>query len=118
EERADRLRGRGREAGHQSSSSGVAAGPPSTMSKRKPSAHSGDVVSQSKREIIRSRADASRTELKMGSYGNSGSPGKYIWVTRRWAKERPNSERWMCAGRQAFGWLRHGYAPGLTVTKW
>ena len=25
----------------------------------------------------------------------------------------PNSEKWMCAGRQALGWLRHGIRAGL-----
>ena len=33
------------------------------------------------------------------------------------AEERPKREKWMCAGRHAFGWFRHGYAPGLTVVK-
>jgi hypothetical protein len=46
--------------------------------------------------------------LKIGSWKNSGSPGKNIWVTRRWVKARPKSEKWMCAGRQAFWWFRHG----------
>jgi hypothetical protein len=66
------------------------------------------VVSQSKPEIIRSRAFGSRTELKIGSSEKSGSPGKYICVTRRCVNARPNSEKWMCRGRQAFGWLPHG----------
>ena len=65
---------------------------------------------------MRCRAAGSRTELKIGSWAKSGSPGKYIWVTSRWVNARPNSEKWMCAGRQALGWLRHGYAPGLMVT--
>ena len=34
-------------------------------------------------QTIRSRACGSRTELKIGSYGKSGSPGKYICVTSR-----------------------------------
>ena len=55
--------------------------------------------------------------LKIGSYGNSGSPGKYICVTSRCVNARPKTEKWMCAGRQAFSWLPHGYEPGLTVTK-
>ena len=71
----------------------------------------------SKRATIRSRACASRTDWKIGSYSNSGSPGKYICVTSRVANAGPNSEKWMCAGRQAFSWLPHGYAPGLIVTK-
>ena len=31
------------------------------------------------------------------------SPVSYthLWVTRRWAKARPSSEKWMCAGRHA-----------------
>ena len=40
--------------------------------------------------------------MKIGSNGNSGSPGKYICVTRRVRKVGPNSEKWICAGRQAF----------------
>ena len=42
-----------------------------------------------------------------GVVGEEGSPGKYIWVTRRWVKERPNTEKWMWAGRQALS-LRQG----------
>jgi len=68
------------------------------------------------RETIRSRAFGSRTALKIGSYGKRGSPGKYICVTRRCANAVPSSEKWMCAGRQALGWLPQGYGPGLTVT--
>lgn len=52
---------------------------------------------------------------KIGSWKNSGSSGKYIWVTSRWVKLSPNRLRWMCAGRQALAWLRQGYAPGRTV---
>ena len=44
----------------------------------------------------------------MGSWPKSGSPGKYIWVTSRWTNARPNSEKWMCAGRQALWWFFHG----------
>ena len=65
---------------------------------------------------MRLRSFSSRTELKIGSWKNSGSSGKYICVTSRCVNARPNSEKWMCAGRQAFGWLPHGYAPGFTVT--
>ncbi len=65
---------------------------------------------------MRSRAFGSLTELKIGSNGNSGSPGKYICVTSRDRNEWPNTEKWMCAGRQALGWLPHGYGPGFTVT--
>ena len=43
--------------------------------------------------------------------------GKYICVTSRDRKLAPKSEKWMCAGRHAFSWLRHGYAPGLIVVK-
>ena len=50
---------------------------------------------------MRSRALASLTELKIGSKANSGSPGKYICVTKRVRNDGPNSEKWMCAGRQA-----------------
>ncbi len=61
------------------------------------------------------RAFSSGTELKIGSWKNSGSSGKYIWVTSRCVKARPNTEKWMCAGRQALAWFLHGYAPGLMV---
>src|SRR5439155_20677564 len=54
-----------------------------TMSKRKASAHSGCVVSRSKREISNSRAVGSRMDWKIGSWSNKGSPGKYICVTSR-----------------------------------
>ena len=83
-------------------------GPRSTMSQRYASAHSGSVAPRSNRRSCRSRAGGSRTELKIGSWPNSGSPGKYIWVTSRCVNARPNSEKWMCAGRHAFGWLPHG----------
>ena len=33
----------------------------------------------------------------------------------RWVKSVPNSEKWMCAGRQALWWLCQGYGPGLMV---
>ena len=57
------------------------------------------------------RERGSRTELKIGSYGNSGSPGKYICVTSRCVNRRPKSEKWMCAGRQAFGGSPTGTSP-------
>src|SRR6266545_1408486 len=115
-EGTDRLR---RRAQQRHVSTGVVREPPrpSTMSHWKPSAHSGCVVSRSKRATSSARDFGSRTELKIGSYGNSGSPGKYICVTSRWVNSRPKTEKWMCAGRHAFSWLPHGYAPGLTVTK-
>ena len=78
------------------------------MSHSKPSAQSGSVRPRSNLAIIRSRALRSGTELKIGSWAKSGSPGKYICVISRWVNARPNSEKWMCAGRQAFGWFRHG----------
>ena len=59
--------------------------------------------SRSKRETSRWRARSSGIDWKMGSNGNSGSFGKYICVTMRDAIEAPKSEKWMCAGRQAFG---------------
>ncbi len=65
---------------------------------------------------MRSRALGSGTELKIGSCAKSGSPGKYICVISRWVNARPNSEKWMCAGRHALRWFRHGYGPGLIVT--
>ena len=60
------------------------------------------------REIRRSRTLGSGIELKIGSCSKSGSSGKYICVTSRWVKLRPNSEKWMWAGRQAFAWFCHG----------
>ncbi len=47
----------------------------------------------SSEQISRSLALASGIELKIGSYLNSGSPGKYIWVTSRWVNACPNSEK-------------------------
>src|SRR6266508_4319054 len=82
-EGTDRLR---RRAQQRHVSTGVVREPPrpSTMSHWKPSAHSGCVVSRSKRATSSARDFGSRTELKIGSYGKSGSPGKYICVTSRW----------------------------------
>src|SRR5262249_46214023 len=61
EEGADRLRWR--LAGHGQRSIGVASRPRSTMSKRKPSAHSGTVVCMSKRETMRAAAFGSGMPL-------------------------------------------------------
>ena len=44
----------------------------------------------------------------IGSYGNSGSLGKYICVTSRWVNAVPKIEKWMWAGRQALTCWRHG----------
>src|SRR5262249_51909817 len=88
EERSDGLRGRPQRLLH-----GVASGPPRTMSNRNPSAVSGTVLSMSKRAMSRSRTAGSGIDWKIGSYSNSGSPGKYICVTRRWWNERPNTEK-------------------------
>ena len=55
--------------------------------------------------------------MKIGSWANSGSEGKNIWVISRCVNARPNSEKWMCWARHALGWFCHGYAPGLMVTK-
>src|SRR5690606_26858237 len=98
---------------HSSSSSsgfsnGVASLPRTTMSKRNANAHSGTVRLRSNDEINRCRAFSSGIELKIGSWKNSGSSGKYICVTSRWVNAVPNSEKWMCDGRQALSWLRHG----------
>src|SRR5215467_3137097 len=119
EKRPDRLRrGDVRHHAPARGSKTVSSLPRSTMSHSKPSAQSGTVWSRLNLAIIRSRALGSGTELKIGSCAKSGSPGKYIWVTRRWVNARPNSEKWMCAGRQALGWFLHGYGPGLIVTNW
>ena len=69
------------------------------------------------REISRLRSRSSRTELKIGSYANNESSGKYICVTSRWVNARPNSEKWMWAGRQALKWFSQGYGPGWIVMK-
>src|SRR5690348_3558388 len=74
-------------------SNGVASRPASTRSNRKPSARSGMVVAQSNFEIKRFRAASSPVQLKIGSNGISGSPGKYIWVTNRVAKAGPKTEK-------------------------
>ena len=50
----------------------------------------------------------SRTDWKIGSAANSGSPGKYICVTRRSVNARPKIEKWMWAGRHALGWFATG----------
>jgi len=71
------------------------------MSHSYPSAHSGCVMDRSNRQIMRCLAAASGTELKIGSWANSESPGKYICVTSRCVNAHPNSEKWMCAGRHA-----------------
>ena len=62
---------------------------------------------QLERRDQRCRARSSRMEWKIGSNGKSGSPGKYIWVTRRSVKARPK-RKWMCFGRHAFGWFFQG----------
>ena len=77
------------------------------MSKSYASAQAGTVSASENRLTSRS-ACGSGTAEKIGSWPNSGSSGKYIWVTRRWTKARPNSEKWMCAGRQALAWFPHG----------
>src|SRR6185503_9736101 len=106
-ERADGLAA-GDARHHRAPSSGVACRPRSTISNRKPSAHSGWVSSRSNAEIRRARATGSGIDWKIGSIASSGSPGKYIWVTRRAPHDAPNSEKWMWLGRHALGWLRHG----------
>ena len=56
---------------------------------------------------------SSGTELKIGSYGKSGSPGKYICVTSRCANARPSSEKWMCAGPPGVVVVAPRVGPGL-----
>src|SRR5580658_4045543 len=80
---------------------GVASRPFKIMSNLYPSACPGIVLSQSKAEINRWRADSSAVQLYMGSKGSKGSPGKYICVTKRVANAGPNSEKCTCAGRHA-----------------
>ena len=92
QERPDGLR-RGRQRAPRSCSSiGVASRPRSTMSNSIASAHSGTVASRSKRRDHALAVRSSRTELKIGSWANSGSPGKYIWVTSR-GRERRAEQR-------------------------
>ena len=57
------------------SSIGVAARPRSTMSNAKPSAQSGRVASQSKREISRSRAGRAASTGRSGRRAAAGRPG-------------------------------------------
>src|SRR5919108_544652 len=90
EERPDRLR---RRRGHRPSI-GVAS---TTMSNSYASAQLSCEASRRNRLTISSRSFGSRTELKIGSCGNSGSPGKYICVTSRSSNKRPITEKWMCA---------------------
>ena len=99
-ERAYRLR-RGRRGRGAHRSIGVERDPRSTMSNRYPSARSGTVVSQSNVEMSRPRARSSGMLRKIGSCERSGSPGKYICVTRRDTIPAPKSEKWMCDGRHA-----------------
>jgi hypothetical protein len=82
-------------------SNGVESRPRSTMSNRNPSAQTGSVNSRSNFDTSRWRARSSGTDCMIGSKGNSGSFGKYICVTSRDWNDVPNSEKWMCAGRQA-----------------
>ncbi|MNP74270.1 hypothetical protein D3C76_1711200 [compost metagenome] len=56
-------------------------------------------------------------DLTMGHIGISGSPSKYSWVISLVAIDGPLIAKWMCAGRQSLGPLRHGYGPGLMVRK-
>src|SRR6185437_7313065 len=74
---------------HRLFSNGVASRPRSTMSQRYASAHSGRVFSKSKLEISRSRAFSSGIDCMIGSWGKSGSFGKYICVTRRERNDVP-----------------------------
>ena len=56
----------------------------------------------------RSIAASSGTVWRIGQIRISGSPSKYIWVMRRWAKPEPKIEKWICAGRQLLTKLRQG----------
>ena len=49
-----------------------------------------------------------RIDAKIGSNGKRGSSGKYICVMSRSEKARPKTEKWMWAGRHAFGWFPQG----------
>ena len=57
--------------------------------------------SRSKMEINRILPLSVGIALKIGSKAKSGSPGKYICVTSRGKKLRPNTEKCTCAGRHA-----------------
>ena len=83
-------------------SNGVArVAPRSTMSHSKASAHSGRLGQvEPRRSAARARPVGDRVEDRVLS-ANSGSSGKYICVTSRCVNARPNSEKWMCAGRHA-----------------
>src|ERR1700750_870686 len=64
-------------------------------------------MSRSNAAISRLRACSSGTAWKIGSNASSGSPGKYIWVTRRVANAGPKYEKWMWFGRQALRGFGH-----------
>ena len=54
------------------------------------------------------RALAPACRGRSGRAPAAGRPGKYICVMRRVAMLGPNSEKWMCAGRQPLAWLPQG----------
>ena len=69
---------------------------------------SGIEALRSSGAIRRSSASLSGIVVRIGQSGISGSPSKYIWVISRCAKPEPNTEKWMCAGRQLLTQLRQG----------
>src|SRR5688572_3403138 len=105
EKRADGLR---RRALHGYTPKGVDFAPLSTMSYRYPSASPSTLLSSASAQTRRLRPSPSGTLLYTGSSASSGSPGKYICVMRRCTGALPRSEKWMCAGRHANGWLSQG----------
>ena len=48
-------------------------------------------------------AARSGIERTIGHFQIIGSPSKYICVISRCAKPWPNTEKWICAGRQSLG---------------
>ena len=95
------------------SSNGVCSRPRRTMSNRKASAHSGIVVVQVEARDRGARGPRIGDRVEDRILRKSGSPGKYIWVTSRCGNASPNSEKWMCAGRQALRWLLPRVGAGL-----
>ena len=89
---------------------GVARGRGSALHRRRLAAAQHDVEAVAERLLrhrrvpvergdqAAARALSSAVQLKIGSAASSGSPGKYICVTRRVAKAGPKTEKWMCAG--------------------
>ena len=96
------------------SSNGVASRPPSTMSKRKPSAQSGSVSVEVERadEPLAARRIGDRVEDRVEL--EQRVAGEVHLRDEPLRNARPNSEKWTCAGRHAFA----GCATGTRPASW